>query len=373
MTDFDGTTGLRILVLSGLVLAAGATVPASAAAEDSKAADEAESDESSSEPSKKAGGETNEKKEGKSYELKIASLAPEGSTWAKAIERMDRKIRKRTDGKVSLQLYPGGVMGDEPAMVRKMRTGQLDGAAVTNTGLAKIAPEVLVLQLPLLFKNWDEVDYVRQKMSEKFQSLLRDSGFTLLSWGDVGFNYIFAKKPIRKPTDLQSVKLWVWESDPIMKKIVEIGDVNAVPLTVTDVLPSLSTGVINAFSNSPYGAVSLQWYTRADYVTNLKLGVVVGGLVVRTKSLQKLPEKYRSIVHEVTDEYGREMLEQIRKDNRKAMKTIQSTGVEVVQPKSMEKWNEMAKKTRQELAGELFPATLLETIKGHLETYRDSQ
>jgi TRAP-type C4-dicarboxylate transport system substrate-binding protein len=303
--------------------------------------------------------------------LKVASLAPEGSSWAKAFERMARKIEKKTDGAVELEIYPGGIMGDEPAMVRKMRTGQLDGAALTNVGLGKIEPKVLTLQLPLLFKSWDEVDYVREEMDDTFSSMLEDNGFTLLSWGDVGFNYLFSSEPVRVPSDIQSQKAWVWESDPIMRAVMDVADVNAVPLKVTDVLPSLSTGVIDAFTNSPYGAVSLQWYSRADYVTNMKLNVIVGGIVMSTDSLEELSDEHRKVVREVAAEGGEELLDQIREDNRKAIGTIQEAGVENVEPKKMEKWQELADETKAELKGDLYPASLIETIEKHLEDYRE--
>ena len=310
--------------------------------------------------------------EDEKHVLKIASLAPENSSWAKSIKRMGREIQKKTDGEVVLKLYPGGVMGDEPAMVRKMRTGQISGAAVTNVGLGEIEPKILVLQLPLIFKNWDEVDYVRNKMSDTFRGLLDEKGFSLLTWGDVGFNYVFSKKePIHKPSDIQSAKTWVWESDPIMNKIMDVAEVNAVPLTVTDVLPSLTTGVIDAFTNSPYAAVSLQWSSRAKYVTNLKVAVIVGGIVLSNEALEKLPEEYRKVVREVASERGEKLLAQIREDNREAIKTIQKTGVEVVQPKNMKAWQKIAKQTREELAGELFPASLLEEMQKHLKEYRE--
>lgn len=303
--------------------------------------------------------------------LKVATLAPADSSWGKAFKRMAREVKKETDGKVEIKLYPNGVMGDEPAMVRKMRTGQLDGAALTNVGLGKIDKQVLALQLPLLFENWDEVDYVRGKMSDTFEEMLSEKGFQLLTWGDVGFSYIFSKKPIKEPSDIQSVKLWVWESDPIMSTVAEVAEVNAVPLELTDVLPSLSTGVINAFTNSPYGAVSLQWYSRADYVTNLKLAVVVGGIVMRQESLEELPEKYQELINELSAKHGKKLLAQIREDNKKAIGTITGAGVEPVKPKKMEKWRKLAEKTREELTGDVFPASLVNEMKKHLEDFRD--
>ena len=304
--------------------------------------------------------------------LKIASLAPDNSSWAKAIKRMAREINKETDGAVEIKLYAGGVMGDEPAMVRKMRTGQLDGAAVTNVGLGEIEPKVLALQIPLMFKNWDELDYVRNQMSDTFEKMLSEQGFTLLTWGDVGFNYVFSKSKIQVPDDIRSTKAWVWESDPIMNKVMDVAKVNAVPLEVTDVLPSLSTGVIDTFTNSPYGAVSLQWYSRAEYVTNLKLAVIIGGVVLSNESMKEIPEEHQKVIRKVTSKGGEELLSQIRSDNKEAIKTIQKAGVKVVQPKEMSKWQKIAEQTREELTGELFPKSLISEMEKHLEEYRSS-
>ncbi len=314
-----------------------------------------------------------EAQEGEEQTLKLATLAPKNSTWMEAFERMSREITERTGGAVEVDLYPGGVMGGEVAMVRKMRTGQLDGAALTNTGLGEIEPQVLALQMPLMFKNWEEVDYVRDEMSETFQGMLADDGFELLSWGDVGFAYLFSNEALRTPEDIKSRKTWIWDSDPIMQKVMEVADVNAVPLDVADVLPSLSTGVIDTFTNSPYGAVSLQWYSRAEYVTNLKLAVIVGGVVVSEEALEKLSEEHREVVRSVASGQGEALLEQIRADNEKAIGTIQKAGVEVVQPKNMEAWNAIAEETRAQLTGSLFPEELVEQIEKTLEEYRSSE
>jgi TRAP-type C4-dicarboxylate transport system substrate-binding protein len=304
------------------------------------------------------------------HELKIATLAPKGSSWMNAFERMDRRIRKETDGEVGLKIYPGGVMGDESAMVRKMRTGQLDGGALTSVGLGEIEKQLLVLQLPLTFRNYKELDYVRDKMSGTFQGMLDEKGFHLLHWGDVGFNYLFSNTPVKSPDDIKKTKPWVWDSDPITNSVMEVANVNAVPLGVPEVMSSLSTGVIDAFLNSPYGAVALQWYTEAKYVTNYRLAVVIGALIVTEKALDSLPEEHRKVVKDIADEEGKKLLAQIRQDNKKAISTIQKAGIKVVNPENKSKWKQIAEKTREELTGDLFPKTLVDTMLKHLKATR---
>lgn len=302
--------------------------------------------------------------------LRIATLAPKGSSWMNAFERMNREIRKETGGEVALKLYPGGVMGDEKAMVRKMRTGQLDGGALTSVGLGDIEKQVLVLQLPLTFKNYKELDYVRGQMSDTLTGLLNAQGFELLSWGDVGFNYLFSVQPIDEPSDIKKVKPWVWDADPISKVVMEVANVNATPLGVPDVLPSLSTGVIDTFLNSPYGAVALQWYTKAKYVTNLRLAVVIGGIIVTEKAMAELPDEHRATVRRIAAEHGKTLLTQIRKDNAQAIKTIDAAGIKSVNPKSMDPWMAMAEKTRDKMSGSFFDQKLVEEMMKHLADYR---
>ncbi|QDG49627.1 ABC transporter substrate-binding protein [Persicimonas caeni] len=302
--------------------------------------------------------------------LKIATLAPKGSSWMKSFEDAKRQIEKKTDGQVTLKLYPGGVMGDESAMVRKMRTGQLDGGAVTSVGLGEIDKKMLVLQLPLTFRNHKELDYVRDKMSGTFEKMLADKGFKLLTWGDVGFNYLFTQTPVQTPKDLHKTTPWVWNTDPITKGVMEVMNVNAVPLGVPDVLTSLQTGVIDAFLNSPYGAVALQWYTKADYVTNMRLAVVIGGVVVTAKAMNKLSEEHQKIVMDTFRAEGKDLLAQIRKDNQQAMKTIEKAGVKAVQPKDFDEWKKIADKTREELTGKLFPKELVDEMMKHLKAAR---
>jgi TRAP-type transport system periplasmic protein len=299
--------------------------------------------------------------------LRIGTLAPQASRWHKAFESTAREVKRETDGAVDIKIYAGGTMGDEAAMVRKMRIGQLDGAAVTSVGLGDINKQLLMLQLPLLFKSYKQLDYVRSKMSGKFEQLLSDEGFRLGSWGDVGFIYLFSNTPIKQPSDIKGTKMWVWDSDPVSKKVMEVVGVNAVPLGVPDVLPSLQTGVIDAFTNSPYAAIALQWYTKARYVTDLRLSMGVGASVITEKSWNKIPDDARAVLDKVTAATHKKLLKSIRSDNDKAVKALLDKGLKVIGPESMPAWTSAAMKVRNELTGKLFDKGLMSEMLGHLK------
>lgn len=301
------------------------------------------------------------------HKLRIATLAPDGSTWHAAFKQVAREVKKRTDGAVAIKIYAGGTMGDEPAMVRKMRTGQLDGAAVTNVGLGEINQQVLMLQLPLLFRNYKELDRVRDAMSGKFEALLNAEGFRMDgNWGDVGFAHLFSNTPIKVPSDVKKTKMWVWSSDAISKEIMKVSGVNAVELEVPDVLASLQTGLIDAFANSPYGAIALQWYTKAKYVTDLRLAMTIGGSVIRTESWEKLSTEQQEILHDVSKSKHTSLLKRIRKDNDKAMKVLVDKGIEVVKPEDFGAWKNVADSVRKNLTGSVFDKALVDEMMGLL-------
>jgi len=299
--------------------------------------------------------------------LRIATLAPEGSSWLKAFKQVARDVKEKTDGRVAIKVYAGGVMGDEGAMVRKMRTGQLDGAALTNVGLGEINKQLLMLQLPLLFKNYDELDRVRDAMSTKFETLIEAEGFRLDgNWGDVGFAYMFSNTPIKVPSDVKKAKMWVWDGDAISKEVMKVTGVNAVELGVPDVLASLQTGLIDAYMNSPYGAIALQWYTKATYITDLKLAMTIGGSVLSNSSWGKLSDEDKQILADVSKAKHKSLLKRIRKDNKRAMVALVDKGITVVQPEDFGAWKKVADDVRNNLTGSFFDRALIDEMMGLL-------
>jgi TRAP-type C4-dicarboxylate transport system substrate-binding protein len=300
--------------------------------------------------------------------LRLASLAPSGSSWAKAFEKTAREVKARTNGAVEIKTFFGGSMGDEGAMVRKMLHGQLDGAALTSVGLGAINKQLLLPQLPLLFRTYEQVDYVRGKMMPTFEKLLEKAGYMLGAPGDVGFVYLFTNTPVKTPAQLKSTKLWVWDEDPIAKKVAEVAGVNAVELGVPDVWTSLETGLVDAFVNSPYGAIALRWYEKARYVTNLKLSMGIGGSLLTLKAWNSLPADVQTIITEVTNESHAALLTRIRSDNKKAMKTLKEKGLEVVEPENFVEWASNAVQVRDKLVADgTFDKALVDEMLGYLK------
>lgn len=304
-----------------------------------------------------------------SQTLKVGSLAPAGSDWHKAIESTGRKVKEQTGGEVCFKIYAGGTMGDERAMIKKIRTGQLDVAVVTSVGLGDIDSSLLVLQVPLTFQSNKQLDYVREKMSGTFEKLLNDKGFSLLGWGDVGFNYLFSQTPIATPNDAKQagVKLWVWDADPISKEVAKVAGISPVLLGVPDVLPSLSTGVVNSYLNSPYGALALQWYGKTNHITDLKLAVTIGGTVIGKGTLDKLTPDQQKVLRAVAAEDHKALLTKVRSSNDSAQAAlVKKHGYTVVPVTDFAAWKKVADEVKTNLVGKVYSKALLDEMNGHL-------
>jgi TRAP-type transport system periplasmic protein len=262
--------------------------------------------------------------------FKIATLAPEGSSWMLLFHQWGKALEEHSGGKIKVKFYAGGVAGDERDAVRKMRLGQINGAAVTAIGLGLIQSEVRVLELPMLVRSYDELDFVRTKLDEDLRKKFDEKGYVLLSWGDVGPVHIFSNIPIKSKDDLKQTKLWAWVDDPIIKRLFAQLGATGVPLGVPDVLPSLQTGLINACYGSPLSTLALQWYTKVKYMTKMHVTQAIGATVVTKATFEKLPADLQKIVLADSKELERKVLKQIREDNEKALKSMKDAGLQVV-------------------------------------------
>lgn len=305
--------------------------------------------------------------------LKIATLAPENSAWDKVFKRFEKEVETATSGTLDLKVYNGGVQGDEEVVVRKMKSGQLDGAALTAVGLSKIVPNALVLQLPGLFTSYKELDYVRKKMNDELTAEFDKQGYVFLGWGDVGFAYIFSNTPIEKPEDLQKAKMWAWSADPIASVIISEAGGNPIPLAVPDVLPSLQTGAVDAFTTSPLAGIALRWFTKAKYMGAKKVAVGIGATVISKKSWNKLTAEQQQALQTASLKWHDKLVKKVRKDNKKSLKVLKKQGIELVKVGAEQStlWDKLAIRVQDKLAGKVYSKKILDTVRGHIQAYRN--
>lgn len=310
--------------------------------------------------------------EKKSTEVKLATLAPKGSAWAKILDKGAKEIETKTDGRVKIKWFFGGSQGDEREAVRKMKLGHLHGAAITAVGMGLIKSDVRVLEIPFLFKDDKELDYVREKMAPDFEKQFEEANFVLLAWGDVGWVHVYANIDIQSRADLGKTKMWAWTDDPIVKAFFKRLDVNGVPLGVPDVLPSLQTGLIDGCYGSPLAAVALQWYTKVKYGTSVPISYSIGALVVTKESFSKLSSEDQKTIREVSKSMEADLMKTVRKDNERAKKAMEKQGVKFsTTPAALvSDFEKQGKAVWDDLAGSLYSKDLLEKVKKHVAEAR---
>jgi len=207
----------------------------------------------------------------------------------KILNAWDKTLRERTDNRLQMRFYPGGAQGDERDFVRKMRVGQLDGGVVTVTGLSMLVKPTVVLVLPNLLDTYEKLDRVSTRMAPQFEKMFADEGYKMLGWADAGKTRLFSKKPIRRPSDIKSMRPWVWKDDLIFVEFYKVIGASAVRLGVPEVYPALQTRMVDVVAVSALAAVSLQWYTRVKYMTAHNSAIIAGGTVMNKDRFDSLP------------------------------------------------------------------------------------
>ena len=306
------------------------------------------------------------------YLFKVASLAPDGSVWATHFREFANRVSKRTNGEVGFKIYPGGVMGDDRSMYRKMRVGQIHGGGFTMTGIGEVVPDFRVLGIPFLFNSYQEVDRVVEKLWPGLQQKFADQGLELMALSEVGFVYTMSSLPIRSLDDLRQSKCWVPSGDPISMAFLQTARVAPVVLPIQDVLSSLQTGMINTIFNSYYGAIILQWYPTIKYITDIPFAYAYGAFVLDRRKFAALPPQYRTIMAEEARATFARMLVQTRQDNVESLQVLQKNGIRLVQPLP-ETGPELEQYRRQsvdKMIGTAFSREIYGELIGYLSEYR---
>jgi TRAP-type C4-dicarboxylate transport system substrate-binding protein len=286
--------------------------------------------------------------------LKIATLSPEGSPWMEQLEAAADEVARATGDRVRLRFYAGGVMGGDEAMLRKMRIGQLHGAAITGGSLSEIASEALLYSLPLLFEDLDEVDRVRARFDGRLIEALGREGYAVLGIAGAGFAFAMSRDPVRTLPEMRERRLWAPDRDAGALASIRAFDVTPVPLALADVRVGLQSGLVDAVIAPPIGALALQWHTQVDHVLELPLLYVYGLLLLDADVLDRLRPGDRAILRSVVGGAFERVQRDNRASSRAAWEALTGSGVTPVAPDPVAEraWRRAGREARARLVAE---------------------
>jgi TRAP-type C4-dicarboxylate transport system substrate-binding protein len=308
--------------------------------------------------------------------FKVATIVPDGTYWMTRIRAAADEVASRTEGRVQFKFYPGGVMGNDEAVLRKIRAGQLHGGMLTGGSLGAVYPDTQIYSLPLLFNSFAEVDYVRARMDALILQGLEKNGFIGFGIGDGGFALVFATDPVRSVDDMKGRKVWIPPNDPITRAMFEAAGLSPVMLPLSDVMTGLQSGMIDTMGSSPVGAVALQWYTKLKYATDTPLLYLYGIVVVDKRTFSRLNSADQALVREIMGKAMKDMDVKNRADDRGARDALRHEGLEFVaiSPQGLAQWKDVARKARENLARSgAYSEAMLKTLQGHLNDFRGKQ
>ena len=283
--------------------------------------------------------------------IRIASLAPPGSSFVKVLKAWSRTLQKETEGRVALRVFSGGSEGSDRDLVKRVKTGKLDAAGVATTGLSMIAKELQVLTAPGLLIEDAQLDRVREKLDAKLQEMIEDGGFKLLAWGDGGKNRVFSADAFAIPADLTGKPAWAGKDNAVSLAYAKA--IGAAPVQVgsSGVLPALKDGSLRVVPASAMAAVAFQWYTQLKYMSSSNFNIIVGGSVISKKKFNELSKADQQTLLDTAKRAAAKLDQIVRRDDDRAYQTLLTRGITEVDTSAKKAaWDAAAKKAREQLA-----------------------
>ena len=306
-------------------------------------------------------------------QLKIGSLVPKNSLYHRQLMEVGEAWKKSQTGTPRFNVFTDGSQGGEAEMVRRMRIGQLQASLLSVVGLRDIEPSIAALQnLPLAFRSWEELDYVREKMRPGMEKKFLEKGYVVLAWGDAGWVRFFSKQAAFSPDDFKKMKFFAWGAEAEQQEIMKSLGYTPVPLEPTDILPSIQTGMINVVPSTPYFALASQIYSTAPHMLEINWAPIVGAFVITKKSWDEMSPETQKVLRAASDTAGSVIRAQARKEVEEAVDAMKKRGLKVTQPTApqLQEWNALAESLYPRIRGTMVPAETFDEVMQHLKAYR---
>ena len=297
--------------------------------------------------------------------IRIASLAPPGSSFVKVLKAWSRTLQKETEGRVELRVFSGGSEGSDRDLVKRIKAGKLDAAGVATTGLSMVAPELQVLTAPGLLTDDAQLDRAREKLDAQLKKLIEAAGFKLLAWGDGGKNRVFSATEFAGPADLAGKPAWAGKDNAVGLEYVKSLGASPVRVGASGVFPGLKDATLEVVPASAMAAVAFQWYTKLKYVTSSNFNIIVGGSIISKKKFNELSKGDQKVLLDTAARAAAKLDQIVGRDDARAYQTLLGRGIsEVDTTANKAAWDAAAKKAREQLVQRgVYSKSLLKAVE----------
>jgi TRAP-type C4-dicarboxylate transport system substrate-binding protein len=304
--------------------------------------------------------------------VRMATLVPDGSSWHLILKETADKWKQLSGGRVSVRLFPGGVAGDDPDVVRKMRLGTLNAGVLTSVGVAELDKSVYAMGIPLMYESYDEVYWVHEKMRPRLEASLDAKGFVVLNWADGGWVHFFTQKPVAVPDDLRKLKLFSWAGDAEAVEVWRSAGFNPVPLPSTEIATALQTGLVEALGSPPQVAVISQFFNHARHMTNLRWQLLQGATIISKATWEKIPAELRPELLKVAQQDGARLQKEVKDAEQRDVEAMKKRGLTVVPVSAAQKaeWQKLTESMYPRIRGKIVPADAFDEAMRWRDEYR---
>ena len=310
--------------------------------------------------------------DGQTVLVKVATLVPDGSSWHHVLKELAEKWKTLSGGRVTVRLYAGGVAGDDPDVVRKMRLGTLNGGVLTAVGVAEVDKSVYALGVPLMYDSYEELYAVLEKMRPRLEASIEAKGFVVLNWADGGWVHFFTKKPVAVPADMQKLKLFTWAGDNESVEVWKSAGFNPVPLPATEIMTGLQTGLVESLGTPPQLAVIAQYFNHAPNMTALRWQLLLGATLINKSTWEKIPADLRPILLQAAREAGSKLQSDVRAGEARDIEAMKKRGLKVVPvgPQQLAEWHKLTAAMYPKIRGPIVPADAFDEALRYRDEYR---
>ena len=301
--------------------------------------------------------------------LRMATLVPDGSIWDRNLKLMAAEWTRLSGGRVATMIIPGGALGDEQEIVRRLRFNNPQAAALTVVGLAQLDQAFNAFTMPFFFDSWDELHYVIDQMTPMLAERLDQKGLVLIAWGHGGWAQLFTTRPVTTVAELKQVKLFTAVGDERVVQWYKTNGFQPRALAMTDILTGLTSGMIDGLPAPPTAANAFQWFRQTKYMLDVGIAPVVGAVVVTKKAWSRLREGDRAKFLESAKAMEERLKDEIPRQDLQSIEEMKKRGLEVTSSEGPE-WRTVAESFAATMRGLTVPADVYDIALKERDQFR---